>query len=105
MKALVPDGEFVTAVGYYHGLVQVDGKSQLPADGKFNGFLLGLDDDLTTRSLDRTSGKGQQFLMGAGSGAGSIGIAGTYFGESVIGPVVLPKVANRFFGARIDRAN
>ncbi len=92
----------IMIAGYYHGQFDIDDKVKLPMDGKFNSFVLGLDKDLAVRTIDRTSGKGQQFMLAMDTRDGSVAFTGTYFGAGSIGEFALPMPATRFFAGSME---
>ena len=83
--------------GYYHGQFDIGDAVKLPKDGKFNSFVLGLDKDFAPRSIDRSSGKGQQFMLAMDARDQQVAFTGTYFGAGSIGEFALPTPAARFF--------
>lgn len=92
----------LVAVGYHHGALQLTDKVQLPAGGKFNAFVIGLDLDLKIRTLLHSSGAGQQFVLAMDAREGEVAIAGTYFQAGTIGPVELPQPGGRFFAGTMN---
>ena len=94
-------GTLVVA-GYHHGPLNVTEKIQLQGGGKYNAFVVGLDKDLGIRTLDHTSGAGQQFLLAMDAKAGHVAVAGTYFQAGIIGPFELPQPGGRFFAGTMN---
>ncbi len=106
MKGLVRNGsdQHLFLAGYHHGALSITDGTQLPADGKYNGFVLELHEDLSVRSVHHTAGAGQQFMLGLDAREGQVAVCGTYFQQGIIGNIELPQPGGRFFAVNMNTA-